>query len=80
MIMKVILYGTETCIWCHKARDFLKENKIKYKNINVGRNAKAAEEMIKKSNQRSVPVIEIDGKIFTGYEEDELRKVLKIKR
>ena len=47
--------------------------------IDVVRDMKAADEMIEKSGQQGVPVIDIDGKIIIGYDEPELRKTLKIK-
>lgn len=76
---KVIVYTTSTCPWCKKTKEFLKEHKIKYKEIDAGSDPKAAQEMIKKSGQQGVPVIDIDGKIVVGFDEPELRKLLKIK-
>ena len=61
MAKNVTIYRTVNCPWCHKTAEFLDKNKIKYKSIDVGENAKAAEEMVKKSGQRGVPVIDIDG-------------------
>lgn len=79
MIKKVILYKTEACIWCHKTTEFLKENKIKFKEVYVDKDEKAAEEMVKKSGQRGVPVIDIDGKIIVGFDVEALKKALHIK-
>ena len=76
--MNVILYKTQSCSWCHKTEEFFKKHKIKHKSIDVGKDQKAAHEMIKKSGQQGVPVIDIDGKIIVGYDEEELRKILKI--
>jgi len=77
--MVVILYGTSSCPWCHRAREFLKEHKISFKDVNVGEDAKAAKEMIKKSGQQGVPVIDINGKIIVGFDEPAIRKALKLK-
>ena len=76
---KIKIYSTPTCIWCAKTREFFKTHRVKYTDIDVGRDRKAAEEMVKKSGQMGVPVIDIDGKIIIGYNEEELRKELKIK-
>ena len=76
--MNITLFKTQTCPWCHKTEEFFKKYKIKYKAIDVGKDSKAAEEMIEKSEQQGVPVIEIDGKIVVGYDEPKLRKLLKI--
>ena len=75
--MTVKIYSTPTCPWCAKTREFLKKNKIKFTEINVASNSKAAEEMIKKSGQKGTPVIDIDGKIIVGFNEEKLRKALK---
>lgn len=76
---KVVMYGTKTCIWCAKTREFLKEHRIKYKEINVGNNEKAAHKMIEKSGQNGTPVIEVGKEMIIGFDKDRLRKLLKIK-
>lgn len=76
--MEVILYGTSSCPWCHKAREFLKSKKVKFKDVNV-ENPKAAEEMIEKSGQQGVPVIDINGSIIVGFDEVAIKKNLKLK-
>ena len=77
--MGVIIYGTSHCPWCHKTREFLKESKIKFKDINVEDNEKAKKDMIKNSGQLGVPVIDINGKIIVGFDESAIRKALKLK-
>lgn len=77
--MKVIIYGTDSCPWCHKAREFMKEHKVNFIDKNVGEDQKAAQEMIKKSGQQGVPVIDVDGDIIVGFDEDRLRSLLNIK-
>ncbi len=72
MVVKV--YSTPMCPWCHKTKEFLKQHKIKFKDINVGENQKAAQEMIKKSGQTGVPVIDINGKIIAGFDELAIKK------
>ncbi len=75
----VLMYGTKTCIWCAKTKEFFKEYNIKYKEIDVGASEKVANEMIKKSGQNSTPVIEISKEIIVGFNEDKLKRLLKIK-
>lgn len=76
---KVKIYSTPTCPWCKKTKEFLKENKVKFTDFDVSSDRKAAKEMIEKSGQRGVPVIDIDGEIISGYNESALKKALKIK-
>jgi glutaredoxin 3 len=58
------------------AKEFLTENKVEFTNVDVSTDEKAAEEMVKKSGQMGVPVIDIDGKIIVGFERDELKTAL----
>lgn len=76
--MTVIIYSTLSCPWCNKTKEFLKENKIKFKDIDVSSNKKAIDEMIEKSGQKGVPVLDIDGTIIVGFDEAKIRKALKI--
>lgn len=76
--MKVKVYSTSHCPWCKKAKSFLEKNKVKYQDINVGEDQKAAQEMIKKSGQAGVPVIDIDGEIIIGFDEAKIKKLLKL--
>ena len=76
---KVTVYSTMTCPWCQMTKAFLKESNISYQDVNVATDQKAAQEMIEKSGQMGVPVIDIDGKVIVGFDKKALRKALKIK-
>ncbi|MEX2017290.1 MAG: glutaredoxin domain-containing protein [Candidatus Pacearchaeota archaeon] len=76
---KVKIYSTSTCPWCHQTKEFLRSHKVPFTNLDVGKNTKAAHEMFKKTRQMAVPVIEIGEEIIIGYDEDALKKALKIK-
>lgn len=75
----ITIYTTSTCPWCHKAMEFFKENNAEFTEVNVQENPERAEEVIEKSGQMGVPVIEIDGQIIVGFNEPALRKALKLK-
>lgn len=75
---KVKIYTTSTCPWCKKTKEFLTAHNIEFENIDVGSNKEAAHEMIEKSGQMGVPVIDIDGEIIVGYDVERLKKALKI--
>jgi glutaredoxin 3 len=74
----IIVYSTATCPWCRMLKDFLAERKVKFRNVDVGADSKAAKEMIDKSGQMGVPQIEINGKLIVGFDkaaiEEELEK------
>jgi len=72
----VTIYSTPTCHFCHMAKEFLQENKIKYTDINVAADYEKAQEMIEKSGQTGVPVIEINGRIIIGFDKEEIKQAL----
>ena len=75
---KVKIYSTPTCPFCKRAKDFFKKHNIEYEDVNVAENEKARDEMVEKSGQMSVPVIEVGDKTIVGFDEQELRKTLKV--
>ncbi len=76
MAKNITVYSTPTCPFCIKVKEFLKEKKVKYKEINVAEDRKALDEMVEKSGQMGVPVVEIDGKIIVGFDEKALEKAM----
>ena len=77
--MGIIVYSTTTCPFCVMAKDWLKENNIKFEDVNVGIDQKRAQEMIDKSGQMGVPVLDIDGEIIIGFDKPKLEAALKVK-
>ena len=75
----VTVYSTSTCPWCHRAMDFLNEHSVKFTEVNVQEHPERAEEVVTKSGQMGVPVIDVDGKIIVGFNEKALRQALNIK-
>jgi glutaredoxin 3 len=75
--MAVKVYSTPSCPFCTMAKDFLKENKIAFEDIDVSENNKAAREMIEKSGQMGVPVLDIDGVIIVGFDREVIDNALK---
>jgi glutaredoxin 3 len=78
--MVVKLYSTKWCTYCKMVRNFFKENKIKFKEMNVQEDSKAAKEMLNKSGQTGVPIIDINGKIVIGFDIEELTNQLRLKK
>ncbi len=73
------IYTTPTCVFCRMAKDFFKANKLDYQEFNVATDEKARDEMVKKSGQLGVPVIDIDGKLVLGFDKPKLQQLLGIK-
>ena len=76
--MKVKIYTSPTCQWCDKTKEFFKENNVEYEEVDVVKDPKGREEVIAKSGQMGVPVTLIGGKVIVGFDEDELKKALKL--
>lgn len=74
----VIIYSTPTCPWCARAKQFLKENNITFQDFDVSSDQHAASEMIRKSGQMGVPVLDIDGEIILGFDKEKIKVALGI--
>jgi glutaredoxin-like YruB-family protein len=74
----VKVYSTPTCPYCHMAKNFLKENGIKFVDVDVSVDKAAAAEMVRKSGQMGVPVLDINGQIIVGFNREAIKRVLKI--
>ena len=74
----VKIYSTPTCPWCKKTKEFFGENKVAYDEINVAADHAAAEEMVQKSGQMGVPVIDAKGTIIIGFDKAALKKALNL--
>ncbi|MBW3020135.1 glutaredoxin family protein [Candidatus Woesearchaeota archaeon] len=76
--MKVKVYSTPTCPYCHMAKDFLKENKVEFEDIDVAADVKARNEMIDKSGQMGVPVIQIGNEYIVGFNKERVKELLHL--
>ena len=72
----VIVYSTTTWPWCVKVKDYLKSKNIPYTEYNVQQDTDKAMEMIEKSGQRGVPVLDIDGNIVIGFDKASIDELL----
>jgi glutaredoxin 3 len=77
MAKNVILYTSPICFHCEKAKKFFNENNVKFKEIDIFEDKNAAKEMIEKSGQKRVPVIEIDGEVYSGFDKKVIEEALK---
>lgn len=73
---EVIVYSTPTCPYCVYAKDYFKQNGVAFTDIDVSRDRAAAMEMVQKSGQMGVPVIDIGGEITIGFRPDVFAKQL----
>ena len=76
---KVRVFSTTVCPWCVRVKQYLEEHNVEFEEINVQEDQNAAREMIEKSGQTGVPVVEIDGKIVVGFDKEKIDGLLGIK-
>jgi glutaredoxin 3 len=75
---KVTVYSTPTCPFCIRVKQFFKDSGIQFEDIDVSENQEKAQEMIQKSGQMGVPVIDIEGKLIVGFDKEKIREALEI--
>lgn len=75
---KVKIYTTPTCPYCAMAKDFLRKHEVAFEEINVADDREGAIEMISKSGQMGVPVLDIGGTVIVGFNKEAVKKALKI--
>jgi len=76
---QVTVYSTPTCSWCNTLKAYLRKNNIRFRDIDVSKDQKAAEAMVKRSGQQGVPQTDIDGQIIVGFDKARINQLLNIK-
>jgi glutaredoxin-like YruB-family protein len=74
---EVTIYTTPTCPWCHKAKAWFRDKKIRYKEIDVTSDRSGADEMVRISSQTGVPVIVVGGEVIVGFNQNRLNEIFK---
>ncbi len=74
--MSVNVYSTQSCPYCTLVKNYLRDKKITYNDYDVGRDKRRADEMVRKSGQMGVPVVDINGRIIIGFNKPEIDKAL----
>ncbi|MFH1582478.1 MAG: glutaredoxin domain-containing protein [bacterium] len=74
----VRVFSTPACPYCFTLKEFLKDNKIEFEDIDISSDDAAREEMIEKSGQMVVPVVDINGEFIIGFEKKKISKLLGI--
>ena len=75
--MSVTLYSTPSCGFCTKAKAFFRERRIPFTEYDVAADPRKAEEMLRKSHQMGVPVIDVHGEVIVGFNQPEIERALK---
>ena len=76
---KVRVFTSVSCPYCFTLMEFLKEKGIEFEEVDVSKDKKARDEIIKKTGRLEAPILEIDGQIVVGFDKEKIVKLLKIK-
>ncbi|MEZ0395974.1 MAG: Uxx-star family glutaredoxin-like (seleno)protein [Anaerolineales bacterium] len=76
---RVIIFTTPTCAFCNMAKKYFRERGVRFKEVDVSRDAAAARDMVRRSGQQGVPVIDIGGKIVVGFDRPKIDKLLGLR-
>jgi len=80
MAQPITIYTTPTCGFCHMAKEYFKSKNIDYDAKDVTADADAYKEILDKSGQLGVPVIDIDGSIVIGFDRPKIDAILQEKK
>ena len=76
---RVIVFSTPTCSFCNAAKRYFREKKVKFRDVDVSRDQKAAKDMQRRTGQTGVPVILINNRPIVGFDKPKINKLLGIK-
>lgn len=79
-LQRVIVYSTPTCPYCSAAKRYLRERQVNFYDVDVSRDTRAAAEMVRKSGQQGVPVLDINGNIIVGFDRRRIDTALGFER
>lgn len=72
---KIEIYTSDTCGYCHAAKDYFNQNNVQFTEYNISSNPEARKELMKKG-YRSVPLIVIDSEEILGFDKDKIDSIL----
>jgi glutaredoxin 3 len=75
----VIMFSTPTCSFCKTAKRYFQEKKVRFREIDVSRDEKAARDMQRKTGQQGVPVILINNRPIVGFDKEKINRYLRLK-
>jgi glutaredoxin 3 len=73
---RVVVFTTPTCSWCARAKSYLRANQVRFKEVDVSRDPQAARDLVRRTGQMGVPVIEIDGRPIVGFDQGKVDQLL----
>jgi glutaredoxin 3 len=75
---RVIVFSTPTCTHCNRAKHYFRQQGVRFRDVDVSKDPAAARDMVRRSGQQGVPVIDINGKIVVGFDKPAIDKLLDL--
>jgi glutaredoxin 3 len=76
---RVIVFSTPTCVWCGRAKTYLRSRGVPFRDVDVSRDPAAARDLVRRTGQMGVPVIEIDGRAIVGFDQGRIDSALGLR-
>lgn len=77
---RVLVFTTPTCPWCTRAKSYLRQRRVPFREVDVSRDPAAARDLVRRSGQMGVPVIEIDGRPIVGFDRPQIDRLLGLRQ
>jgi len=76
---RVLVFTTPTCSWCTRVKAYLRQQHVSFREIDVTKDEKAARDLVRRTGQMGVPVVEIDGRPVVGFDKPQIDRLLGLK-
>ena len=76
---RVLVFTTPTCPWCTRAKSYLRTRGVPFREIDVSRDPSAARDLVRRTGQMGVPVVEIDGRPIVGFDQAKIDTLLGLR-
>ncbi len=73
---RVLVFTTPTCPWCNRAKAYLRGRGVAFREVDVSRDPAAARDLVRRTGQIGVPVVEIDGRPIVGFDQARIDRLL----
>jgi len=73
---RVLVFTTPSCPWCTRAKQYLRQQNVKFREVDVSRDSAAARDLVRRTGQMGVPVVEIDGRPIVGFDKPQIDRLL----
>lgn len=75
---RVLVYSTPTCSYCNMAKQYFDRHKVSYRDVDVSQDQAAARQLVRRTGQMGVPVIDINGSLVVGFDRHKIDRLLNI--